>query len=116
MTTAPQETLLLRIYLDKFQKRHHRPVYELVVEAARHAHLAGATVFEAIEGLGPRGQVLRPSPWGLLANAEIIVEIVDQKERIERFLESLEPVLHDAVVTCEPVEVVHVSASKEVKP
>lgn len=49
------ENTLLRVYLDKFQKLHHRPLYEAIVEMARKEHLAGATVLEGIEGFGQSG-------------------------------------------------------------
>jgi len=47
MNPEPESTLL-RIFLDTFQKWHHRPAYEAIVEKARSEGLAGATVLAGV--------------------------------------------------------------------
>ncbi|NUN98344.1 MAG: DUF190 domain-containing protein, partial [Candidatus Omnitrophica bacterium] len=37
------DQVLLRVFLNTFQKWHHRPLYEVIVEKARMEHMAGAT-------------------------------------------------------------------------
>jgi hypothetical protein len=97
---------LMRVFLDKFQKVRHRPLYECVVAFARERRMAGATVFEAIEGFGLRGMLLREAaPWKLAGNMEVVVEIVDDTDQIEDFLAAVEPMLSDAVVTLERASV-----------
>jgi len=62
--------------------------------------MAGATVLEGIEGFGLRGMLLREAgPWRLANNMEVVVEMVDETDRIEEFLASVEPMLSDAMVT-----------------
>jgi PII-like signaling protein len=93
------EKAVLRIFLDTFQKWHHRPVYEVVVERARDSRLAGATVLAALEGFGQAGRLHVNKPWRLGSDREVVVEVVDSPQRIEAFLTEIEPVLGDAVVT-----------------
>ncbi len=103
---TPGEQVLLRVFLDTFQKHRHRPVYELLVERARSEGVAGATVLRGLEGFGQNGRILRESPWRLANDREVVVEFVDAPERIDAFLGSVEPLLQDAVVTLERAEVV----------
>jgi uncharacterized protein len=101
------ENTLLRIFLDKFQKWHHRPVYEEIVELARRGHMAGATVLEGLEGFGQSGRIMRDRSWSLSNDLEVIVEIVDEEAKIRDFLEQIEPMLRDAIVTLERAHVVY---------
>jgi PII-like signaling protein len=107
------EKTLLRVFLDKFQKLHHRPLYEAIVEMARTEHFAGATVLEGIEGFGQSGRILRDSGWNLSNNREVIIEIVDERAKLEDFISRLEPNLSDVIVTFERAHVIrHISNSK----
>ncbi len=107
------EKVLLRVFLDTFQKWHHRPVYEVLVERAQAERMAGATVLESLEGFGPQGEILRDSPWRLGNPREVIVEIVDTREKIEAFLTSVEPMLEDALVTLERAHVMIYRAERK---
>lgn len=101
------ENVLLRIFINIFQKWHHRPVYEAIVETARKEQMSGATVLEALEGFGQNGNVLKENLMKLSSDREVIVEIVDTPEKIEAFLRTVEPMIRDAVVTTERAYVVH---------
>ena len=99
--SVTREHTLLRIFVDAFQKWHHRPVYEAIVEKAHSEELAGATALEGVEGFGQGGLTGKDHLWRLAKPREVIVEIVDSQERIEAFLEAIEPMLRDAVTTLE---------------
>ena len=43
---------LLRIFIGESDTYHHKPLYTAIVERAREAGLAGATVIRGIEGFG----------------------------------------------------------------
>lgn len=101
------ENVLLRIFINVFQKWHHHPVYEAIVEKARKEHLSGATVLEGLEGFGQNGVIMKEHPWRLANDREVIVEIVDTKDKIEQFLTSIEPMIQDAIVTLERAFVIH---------
>lgn len=107
---------LLRIFLDTFQKWHHRPVYEVVVERARNEGLGGATVLAAREGFGPLGQLHAERPWRLGSGREVAVEIVDAPDRIDSFLAGIEPLLAEAVVMRERIRVVPRPSERELSP
>jgi len=107
------ENVLLRIFIDTFQKWHHRPAYEVIVERARAKHLAGATVLAALEGFGQNGRMLKESLWRLSNDREVIVEVVDTSEKIDGFLTEIEPMLQNVVVTLERAHVAFYRSEKE---
>jgi len=99
------EATRLRIYLGEADRQHGRPVYELIVDAARQAGLAGATVFRGSMGFGA-GAVLRTAKILALSNdLPIVVEIVDEPNRVEAFVESAKALLEHGMMTSEPVHV-----------
>ena len=99
------EQVLMRVYLQSADRSPHSPTYERVVEAARKAGLAGATVMRGIMGLGSQGMIKR-SVWSLVQHVPIIVEIVDSAPRIVQFLEGpLEKVMAGGMITLERAHV-----------
>lgn len=98
--------LLVRIFLGESDRRDGMPLYEAIVQHARASGLAGATVLRGIEGFGARSRIHRSSILRLSGDLPIVVELVDEREKIERFLEQLDPWIDGGMVTIEPVEVV----------
>ena len=101
VATLDGENTLLRIFLDKFQSHGHRPLYEVLLERARQSHFAGAMVLEGIEGFGQSRQLLKSRRWGFSSNVEVVLEMVGSRSQVESFVESIEPLLSDAIVTLE---------------
>jgi uncharacterized protein len=101
------ENVLVRFFVDTSRQWHRRPLYEALVELAHTHHLAGATVLEGVEGFGQRGHVLKESHWHVTNAREMIVEIIDTRHKAEAFLEIVEPMLGDTVVTLERAHVIH---------
>jgi uncharacterized protein len=85
------EAKLLRIFLGEADKVKHTALYEAIVREARQRELAGATVWRGIMGFGPTSRIRTTKILDLSTDLPIIVEIVDEEEKIDRFL----PVLHD---------------------
>jgi PII-like signaling protein len=75
-----------------------------VLRRARRAKLAGATVFEAVEGFGNSGHLHRSHL--VSDDSPLAVVIVDRPERIEAFLESIEELLKGIRVVLDDVEVI----------
>lgn len=96
------ERVLLRFYLRAADRAPWAPTWERIVRAARAQGLAGATIIQGILGLGARGE-LRPSAWSLTEHVPVILEVVDDGERVVGFLNRLvdERVLVGGLVTLE---------------
>jgi uncharacterized protein len=80
------EQVLLRVYLQSADRAPRVPTYQRILAAARKEKLAGATVLRGILGAGYHG-VIRASPWSIVQHEPIIVEIVDEPEKIVKFVQ-----------------------------
>lgn len=100
------EGLLMRIFLGESDRREGMPLYEAIVQRARTAGLAGATVLRGIEGYGAGSRIHRASILRLSEDLPIVVEIVDAREKIEAFLAEIGPWISDGMVTLERAQVV----------
>jgi PII-like signaling protein len=103
------EQVLLRLHLSNFIKWHTGPLYEALVARARREHLAGATVLSGFYGYVRRGPILGDHPHALQVERPVVVEIVDERVKLERFLEAVEPMIanHPVLITLERAHVVH---------
>jgi PII-like signaling protein len=98
------DSILLRIFIDKFQRHHLTAVYVQIVELALKRGLSGAVVLEGVEGFGQSGKIMQERIW-FSSNQEVIVEIIDEYTKIRSFLDSIEPMLSNALVTLERARV-----------
>ena len=98
---------MMRIYTDERAKGDNGPLYSAIVEKARHAHLAGATVLRGAIGFGESGHVQRASILDLSGNLPLVIEIVDEDAKLRAFLPILQGMSDIGLVTLEPVEVLH---------
>ena len=103
------ELVLLRMHMSNFAKWHLGSLYEALVGKARHEHLAGATVLSGIYGYVDHGHILGEHPNALQVERPVVVEVVDEEEKLQRFLETVEPMItgHHVLVTMERAHVVH---------
>lgn len=101
----PDTVECLRIYTGENDKHGSRPVYELVVEEARRQGLAGATVLKGAMGFGANSLVHTAKILRLSEDLPIVVEIVDAKEKIDAFLEYVNSILNEGLVTRQTVDV-----------
>jgi hypothetical protein len=83
--SLPGEQVLLRIYLRGADRTPHVPTWSRIVQAARREKLAGATVLNAILGLGHHG-VAEKSGLSLIDHSPVIVEIVESAAKIAAFM------------------------------
>jgi uncharacterized protein len=95
------ERVLLRVYLQSADRGAHVPTFELILQAARKQKLAGATVLRGILGAGKRG-VIKPSAWTIVKHEPVIVEIVDEAEKVAAFVEgTLDELMVGGLITLE---------------
>ena len=102
---APTKATLLRIYLGESDRAGNLPLYEALVLRAREMHLAGATVLRGPMGFGKASRVHTAKILQLSADLPMLVEIVDEEEKVRSFLEAVGPLLGNGLVTLESVEV-----------
>ena len=99
--------LRARIYIGERDHHGHQPLYTAIVDAARNGGLRGATVLKAIEGYRVHSIVHAARVVDLAPDLPIVVELIDQSDRIEAFLPELFGMLHGGLVTVGPVQILY---------
>ncbi|MCX6240201.1 MAG: DUF190 domain-containing protein [Bacteroidetes bacterium] len=112
------EAKMLRIFISSTDKFRHRPLYEVIVFAAKRYGLAGATVLKGCMGYGASSMVYSQKLWEISEKMPVIIELIDEASRIEGFVETLLPyfekVPKGGLITIENVSIVlHKSGSKK---
>lgn len=103
----PEEGYLLRIFVGESDRSGRRPLYEAIVLKARESGLAGATVLRGVMGFGKKSVLHTAKILRLSEDLPMVIEIVDDLEKIERFLPLLDEMITDGLVTLEKARVVH---------
>ena len=100
----------LRIYLSSTDKTDHKPVYESIVYKARELDIAGATVFRGIMGYGASSEVFSSKLWELTEKVPLVVEIIDEEEKIKTLLLNINSILAKSgkghIITIEDTEII----------
>ncbi|MFN8233069.1 MAG: DUF190 domain-containing protein [Actinomycetota bacterium] len=100
------EGTLLRIFVGESDRWQGRPLYEAIVELVRERGLAGATVLRGIEGFGATSRIHTTRILRLSTDLPVVIELVDEPERIEEILPALDGMVGDGLITLERVRVI----------
>ncbi len=100
-----QDGCLLRIFIGESDRYKGRPLYEWLVEEARRQHLAGATVLRGIMGFGRSSRIHSSRILRLSADLPVVIELVDTRDRLEAFLESVDHAIQEGLATMEKADV-----------
>lgn len=100
------EGLLVRIFVGESDRWEGIPLAEAIVQRAREKGLAGATVLRGVEGFGAHNLIHTARVLRLSEDLPMVIEIVDQKEKVQAFLPDLDEMVAEGLVTLEPVQVI----------
>ncbi len=110
----PEEGYLLRIFIGESDRHNGKPLYEWLVLQAREHELAGATVLRGVMGFGANTRVIHTFKIERLSeDMPMVVEIVDTKEKLEKFLEEIDEHLLAGLVTLEKAQIRFYKADKK---
>jgi PII-like signaling protein len=98
--------LLARIYIGESDTWHGRPLYEAIVHLLRDRGLAGTTVIRGIEGFGAKHHLHTTRILSLSSDLPILIEVVDQEDRVRAILPEIDAMVGDGLITLEKVEVI----------
>jgi len=105
------QAVLLRVFVGESDKLGHLPLYEAIVQHARDADLAGATVLKGVMGFGATARIRTQKILDLSSDLSLVIEIVDEQSKIEAFQLILTEIFERAgcggLVTLENIRVVH---------
>ena len=100
------EQVLCRFHMSNLTRHGQEPLYEWIVERARHADAQGATVLKGFMGLQSDGTIIREHTWSIAHEVPVIVEVVDGPRHIEKLLGEVEPAMKSGTITLERAHVV----------
>jgi len=101
----PHEGHLLRIIIGESSRHQGLPLYEWIVVKARECGIAGATVVRGMMGYGANSRIKTTSILRLSEDLPVIIEMIDTKEMLEGFLELVDPVIKEGLVTFEKMNI-----------
>ena len=97
------EGRLLRVFVGENDNWHGKPLADAIVAMLRDAHVAGASVFRAVEGFGSHHEIHVQRVWSFRLGMPILIEVVDTAERIESVMSKLDEMVGEGLITLERV-------------
>jgi len=108
---------LLRIFVGSIDKIGHQPLYEAIVFAALKEHLAGASVIKGVMSYGASTRVHTSKLIEVSGDLPIIIEIVDEEEKINSFVDIADKLMEQAncggLITIEKAEVLYYKSERK---
>jgi PII-like signaling protein len=109
-------TALLRIFISSTDHLKKDLLCESIVFAAKNGGIAGVTVLKGILGYGASSVIHSYKFWEVTDKLPIVIEIIDEEEKIRNFYETIRPQLesmrYGCLVTIENVEVLLFKSGK----
>jgi hypothetical protein len=101
-------SVLLRVFIGEADKENNDLLFEQIVFKAKESGLAGATVLHGIMSYGNSQRIHSVKLFDIATNLPVVIEIVDDKEKIDIFLPILESLIDNAacggMITLEKVQ------------
>ena len=101
----PAEGFLLRIFIGESDRHDGKLLYEWIVLRAREEGLAGATVMRGMMGFGAHSRMHTFKIERLSQDLPIIIEIVDTREKLEKFLSLIDNEIEEGMATLEKAQI-----------
>ncbi|QBD76808.1 CBS domain-containing protein [Ktedonosporobacter rubrisoli] len=95
----------LTIYLGESDQWHGQPTYVALIHLLRERGCAGATVTRAIAGYGAGARLHEQQSWSWSSDASLVIQVVDQPERLRRLLPFIQEMLSGGLITLQEVDV-----------
>ena len=107
---------LLRIFISSTDQIKQNLLSEFLIIKAKNSGISGATAFKGIIGYGASSAIQSYKFWEISDKLPVVVEIIDEDEKIRSFYDSILPELekmrYGCLVTLEKVEVLLFKSGK----
>ncbi|NPA82580.1 MAG: DUF190 domain-containing protein [Epsilonproteobacteria bacterium] len=97
---------ILRIYIDNNDKYKGEALWEVLLKIAKELSMSGATVYKAVAGMGAHTKIRSFNIWSLSQEMPIVIEMIDDENKIRNFLENVDDMIEEGLVTLCDVEVI----------
>lgn len=95
----------LTIYMGESDQWQGTPAYVAIMQLLREQGCAGATATRAGAGYGAGARLHESGIWRLSSDAPVVIQVIDQPERLRRLLPRLQEMLSGGLMTLHEVEV-----------
>ncbi|MDD2305975.1 MAG: DUF190 domain-containing protein [Prolixibacteraceae bacterium] len=100
---------VLKFFIGSTDQINQEPLYEYIVFQAKKKGIAGATVTKGIMGFGASSVIHSYKFWEVSDKVPLVVELVDEEDKINSFYETIRPQLemmkYGCLVTLEKTNV-----------
>jgi PII-like signaling protein len=100
------EGTLLRIFIGDSDRHEGQPLHRVIVQRAHAMGLAGATVLHGPLGYGRHSRVHTARLAELTGDLPVVIELVDSEDAIQRFMQEVDALVREGLVTLEKVRIV----------
>jgi PII-like signaling protein len=101
---------VLKFYVSNTDVVKHQSVYESIAFAAKRYGMSGVTIYKGIMGYGSSSVLHSDKFWEFNQKIPLVVEIVDDEQKIRDFLDKIMPWIEmlpkGCLVTVQDVEVI----------
>lgn len=97
---------MVRVHCSQKDQWKGKPLHEAIVSVCMDLGLAGATVYQGLEGFGVSAHIHHASLWPGSNDPPIVVSIIDREDQIARLLPRLDEMISEGVIAISDVEVV----------
>jgi hypothetical protein len=104
------QAVRLSIHIGESDRHGHTPLHTEIVQRARAAGLAGATVLRGLEGFGASSVIHTSRLLTMSEDLPVVIIIVDTPDRIDGFLPQLDELIAEGLVVREKVDIIKYEA------
>lgn len=97
---------MVRIHFSQKDQWNGRPLHEAILSLCMDLGLAGATVYQGVEGFGLTAHIHHSSLWPGSNDPPIMITIIDREDQIATLLPHLDKMVSEGVVAISDVEVI----------
>ncbi|HEV3279344.1 MAG TPA: DUF190 domain-containing protein [Terriglobia bacterium] len=103
----------MRIHVGESDRWQHKPLYQSIVELCRREGFSGVTVLRGVGGYGSSSRYHTENILRLSQDLPVVIEVVEDAERIERILPRLDEMVGGGLITLEKVRVILYRSGKK---
>lgn len=101
-----REMTLMRVFISENDRYENKPLYEALVDLLIAEGFSGATVLKGAMGFGVSSVKHTDRLLRLSQNLPVVVEVVEQQEKIDEILPRIEGMFDGGLITLEKARVI----------
>jgi uncharacterized protein len=101
-----QPAKILRIHISESDRYQGKPLYEAIVAKCRELKIAGATVFQGLEGYGETAEM--HTAHLVHSDRPIVITVIDTAENIERLIPVAAGMIDTGLMAASEVQAIRV--------